>query len=74
MTISEELEAKDAKHAERLHALGVSKEAEKAVIEWLQEIGALESCYGSDGSCSGSCSSGYYYKKLHNNNCLCVKR
>lgn len=67
------IEAIDDLHHQKLKSLGITADMEKAVINWLKEVGALKDCASADGTCSGSCDSGYYCKKLHNNNCLCVK-
>ena len=43
------------------------------ILDYLAAEGALQYCFGSDGSCSGGCPSGHYCQKLHNNNCICVR-
>ena len=69
-----DINAIDAKHAEKLGKLGVTAEMERAIIDWLRDVGALDACYARDGSCTGDCPSGHYCKQLHNNNCICVRR
>jgi hypothetical protein len=58
-------------HEARYTALGITTEIERAVIEQLVSIGALTSCYGPGGRCTGGCPSGQICKETIRHNCVC---
>lgn len=58
----------------KYEALAISQEMERAVIEHLETLGALENCYvHGSSSCTGKCPAGQHCVTTTTGNCVCVK-